>query len=115
VLAELQSALASANRLFEILDGQSEEETGTKEYASGQVQGDVAFEQVDFSYAEEGELIQDLNVDVDPGMKVAIVGPTGVGKSTMINLIMRFYKTDSGQITLDNEPITDYTRSSEVI
>jgi len=112
VLAELQSALASANRLFEILDSPSEEETGTKEYAPGQVQGDVAFEQVDFSYTEEGELIQDLNVEVDPGMKVAIVGPTGAGKSTMINLIMRFYETDSGQITLDNEPITDYTRSS---
>jgi len=112
VLTELQSALASANRLFEVLDGPSEEETGTKEYAPGQVQGDVAFEQVDFSYTENSELIQDLSVDVDPGMKVAIVGPTGAGKSTMINLLMRFYETDSGQITLDEEPITDYTRAS---
>jgi ATP-binding cassette subfamily B protein len=112
VLAELQSALASANRLFEILDGPSEVETGSKEYAPGQVQGDVAFEHVDFSYTSDTELIQDLNVDVEPGMKVAIVGPTGAGKSTMINLIMRFYEIDDGQITLDGEPITNYTRAS---
>lgn len=112
VLAELQSALASANRLFTILDGPTEEETGTKEYAPGQVQGAVAFEDVDFSYNKNVDLIQDLNVEVSPGMKVAIVGPTGAGKSTMINLIMRFYETDAGQITLEGEPITDYTRAS---
>ncbi|HLR92286.1 MAG TPA: ABC transporter ATP-binding protein, partial [Atopostipes sp.] len=112
VLAELQSALASANRLFTILDGPVEEETGTKEFDTDQVQGRVAFEDVDFSYVEDVELIQDLNVDVEPGMKVAIVGPTGAGKSTMINLLMRFYETDAGQITLEGEPITDYTRAS---
>lgn len=112
VLAELQSALASANRLFTILDGPTEEETGTKEYAPGQVQGAVALEDVDFSYNKNVNLIQDLNVEVSPGMKVAIVGPTGAGKSTMINLIMRFYETDAGQITLEGEPITDYTRAS---
>lgn len=112
VLAELQSALASANRLFTILDGPTEEETGTKEYAPGQVQGAVAFEEVDFSYNKNVDLIQDLNVEVSPGMKVAIVGPTGAGKSTMINLIMRFYETDAGQITLEGAPITDYTRAS---
>lgn len=112
VLAELQSALASANRLFEILDGPSEEETGTKEYVHGEMKGKVTFEDVDFSYTSDTELIQDLDVDVEPGMKVAIVGPTGAGKSTMINLIMRFYETDKGFITLDGEPITNYTRSS---
>lgn len=112
VLAELQSALASANRLFEILDGPSEIETGTKEYVPEEVQGEVTFEEVDFSYTKNVDLIQDLNVEVTPGMKVAIVGPTGAGKSTMINLIMRFYETDSGQILLDGEPITDYTRAS---
>lgn len=112
VLAELQSALASANRLFEILDGPSEEETGTKEYIHGEIKGEVTFEDVDFSYTPNTELIQDLNVTVEPGMKVAIVGPTGAGKSTMINLIMRFYETDQGHITLDGEPITNYTRSS---
>jgi ATP-binding cassette subfamily B protein len=112
VLAELQSALASANRLFDILDGPSEEETGTKEYAPNEVEGEVAFENVDFSYTDDTELITDLNVDVEPGMKVAIVGPTGAGKSTMINLLMRFYEPDSGQIVLDGEPITNYTRYS---
>lgn len=112
VLAELQSALASANRLFEILDGPSEIETGTKEYVQGEIKGEVTFEDVDFSYAPDVELLQDLNVAVEPGMKVAIVGPTGAGKSTMINLIMRFYETDKGSITLDGEPITNYTRSS---
>lgn len=112
VLAELQSALASASRLFTILDGPTEEETGTKEYQDGQVKGQVAFEDVDFSYNKNVDLIQDLNVEVSPGMKVAIVGPTGAGKSTMINLIMRFYETDAGQITLEGEPITNYTRAS---
>ena len=112
VLAELQSALASANRLFTILDGPVEVETGNKEYQPGQVKGEVGFEDVDFSYTKDVELIQDLNVEVSPGMKVAIVGPTGAGKSTMINLIMRFYETDAGQITLEGEPITDYTRAS---
>ena len=112
VLAELQSALASANRLFEILDGDVEKETGTKEYVHGEIKGRVTFEDVDFSYTPDTELIKDLNVEVEPGMKVAIVGPTGAGKSTMINLIMRFYETDQGYITLDGEPITNYTRSS---
>lgn len=112
VLAELQSALASANRLFEILDGDVEEETGSKEYVHGEIKGKVTFEDVDFSYTPDTELIKDLNVEVEPGMKVAIVGPTGAGKSTMINLIMRFYETDQGYITLDGEPITNYTRSS---
>lgn len=112
VLAELQSALASANRLFEILDEPSEVETGQKEYKADSIKGEVTFEQVDFSYAPDKELIQDLTVKVEPGMKVAIVGPTGAGKSTMINLIMRFYETDQGHITLDGEPITNYTRSS---
>ncbi|HZK46587.1 MAG TPA: ABC transporter ATP-binding protein [Atopostipes sp.] len=112
VLAELQSALASANRLFEILDGDVEEETGSKEYVHGEIKGKVTFEGVDFSYTPDTELIKDLNVEVEPGMKVAIVGPTGAGKSTMINLIMRFYETDQGYITLDGEPITNYTRSS---
>lgn len=112
VVAELQSALASANRLFEILDGPSESETGIKEYDADDIKGEVTFEQVDFSYTDDTELITDLNVEVKPGMKVAIVGPTGAGKSTMINLIMRFYETDAGDITLDGEPITNYTRAS---
>lgn len=112
VLAEIQSALASANRLFELLDGPVEEETGTKIFEPNTIQGAVAFDQVHFSYTKQTELIKNLTIDVQPGMKVAIVGPTGAGKSTMINLLMRFYETDSGQIMLDGQPITDFTRAS---
>lgn len=112
VLAELQSALASANRLFEILDGSSEKETGEKVYDTQKVTGRVEFDEVDFSYDKTVPLIRDLNVKVTPGMKVAVVGPTGAGKSTMINLLMRFYETDRGDILLDGEPITNYTRES---
>lgn len=112
VLAELQSALASASRLFEVLDAESEKETGTKVYDTEKVAGEISFNEVDFSYVPEVSLIEDLNVDVTPGMKVAIVGPTGAGKSTMINLIMRFYETNQGEIYLDGEPITNYTRDS---
>lgn len=112
VLAELQSALASANRLFEIIDSPVEIETGTKVYSEAGVVGQMAFEGVDFSYTDDVDLIEDLNVEIEPGMSVAIVGPTGAGKSTLINLIMRFYEVDQGDILLDGEPITDYTRGS---
>lgn len=112
VLAELQSALASANRLFEIIDSPIEMETGSKVYGKAEVTGKMAFEGVDFSYTEDTDLIEDLNVKIEPGMSVAIVGPTGAGKSTLINLIMRFYEVDQGDILLDGEPISDYTRAS---
>lgn len=112
VLAELQSALASANRLFEIIDSPIEEETGSKEYGEVGVIGKMVFEGVDFSYTEGVDLIEDLNVAIEPGMSVAIVGPTGAGKSTLINLIMRFYEVDQGDILLDGESIREYTRSS---
>ncbi|MDN6161500.1 MAG: ABC transporter ATP-binding protein/permease [Atopostipes sp.] len=112
VLAELQSALASAERLFEIIDSPVEEETGFKEYDSSLVAGKMSFNDVDFSYTEEESLIEDLNLEIEPGMNVAIVGPTGAGKSTLINLIMRFYELDAGEIVLDGEKIRDYTRSS---
>lgn len=112
VLAELQSALASANRLFEIIDGPVEEETGTNVYDPENIQGEMVFDAVDFSYSKDVPLIEDLSVEVKPGMSVAIVGPTGAGKSTLINLIMRFYEVDDGEILLDGEPITNYTRHS---
>lgn len=111
VLAELQSALASAERLFEMIDSPAEKETGFKEYDSSLVAGKISFNDVNFSYTEES-LIEDLNLEIDPGMNVAIVGPTGAGKSTLINLIMRFYELDEGEIILDGEKIRDYTRNS---
>lgn len=112
VLAELQSALASANRLFEIIDSPIEVETGSKVYSDAGVTGHMVFESVDFSYTDNASLIEDLNVEIEPGMSVAIVGPTGAGKSTLINLIMRFYEVDQGDILLDGEPISEYTRGS---
>lgn len=77
-----------------------------------EVQGKVAFEQVSFSYVPQRPLIRDFSLEVSPGTTVAIVGPTGAGKTTLVNLLMRFYETDRGQITVDDSPITDVTRDS---
>lgn len=112
VLAELQSALASAERIFEIIDSPIEEETGFKKYDPSLVAGKMSFNDVAFSYMEEESLIEDLNLEIESGMNVAVVGPTGAGKSTLINLIMRFYELDKGEIVLDGEKIRDYTRNS---
>lgn len=112
VLAELQSALACAERLFVLMDLEDEPETGLLTLNSEKVEGKIHFNQVDFQYIREKPLIKNLTVSVQPGMRVAIVGPTGAGKSTLINLLMRFYDLDKGQILLDNHPLTDYTRQS---
>lgn len=112
VLAEIQGAFACAERLFEILDQPSEVETGTQQLNADSVEGRVDFQQVDFSYVPDRPLIEDLNLAVKAGQRVAIVGPTGAGKSTLINLLMRFYDVNQGQILLDGTPIMDYTRQS---
>lgn len=112
VLSELQSALACAERLYRILDEEEIAETGAKEVQSEDVEGAVAFEGVQFGYEKGQTLIKNLNISVPAASKVAIVGPTGAGKSTLINLLMRFYPVNKGQILLDGVPITDYTRSS---
>lgn len=112
VLSELQSALACAERLFDVLDQEEEQETGTKLLDSEDVAGKISFEQVSFRYVQDQPLIEDLNLEVKPGMRVAIVGPTGAGKSTLINLLMRFYDLTGGQIKIDDHPITDFTRDS---
>ncbi|MGX7075072.1 ABC transporter ATP-binding protein [Globicatella sanguinis] len=112
VLAEIQGAFACAERLFEILDQPSEVETGTQQLNADSVEGHVDFQQVDFSYVPDRPLIEDLNLEVKAGQRVAIVGPTGAGKSTLINLLMRFYDVNQGQILLDGTPIMDYTRQS---
>ena len=112
VLSELQSALACAERLFDVLDQEEEQETGTKLLDSEDVAGKISFEQVSFRYVQDEPLIEDLNLEVKPGMRVAIVGPTGAGKSTLINLLMRFYDLTGGQIKIDDHPITDFTRDS---
>lgn len=112
VLSELQNALACAERLFDVLDQEEEQETGTKLLDSEDVAGKISFEQVSFRYVQDQPLIEDLNLEVKPGMRVAIVGPTGAGKSTLINLLMCFYDLTGGQIKIDDHPITDFTRDS---
>lgn len=112
VMAELQSALACAERLYTILDEKELVEIGTEELVSGGVLGAIRFEHICFGYEKNKPLIHDLNMTVPAGSKVAIVGPTGAGKSTLINLLMRFYNVDAGKIKLDDRDITDYTRVS---
>ncbi|WP_426806869.1 ABC transporter ATP-binding protein [Streptococcus anginosus] len=112
VMAELQSALACAERLYMILDEKEVVETGKEELTSEAVRGAIRFEHVRFGYEKDKPLIHDLNMTVPAGSKVAIVGPTGAGKSTLINLLMRFYNVDAGKIKLDDRDITDYIRVS---
>ena len=106
----LQSGVASAERVFEVLD--SEEESAEAEFVpSPPVQGRVAFENVTFSYDPDRPLIDELSLVAEPGTTVAIVGPTGAGKTTLVNLIMRFYELNSGRITLDGRDISLMPRS----
>lgn len=112
VMTELQSALACAERLYMILDEKELVEIGKEELTSEAVRGAIRFEHVRFGYEKDKPLIHDLNMTVPAGSKVAIVGPTGAGKSTLINLLMRFYNVDAGKIKLDDRDITDYTRVS---
>lgn len=110
VLAELQSALACADRLFAILSLDSQPDQGKEKLDPASVKGAISFDQVSFSYQSDTPLIEDLDIQVVAGQKVAIVGPTGAGKSTMINLLMRFYDLGAGQILLDGIPISHYSR-----
>ena len=112
VVAELQSAMASARRVFEVID--FEEQTPDAENAAilQNAQGDIEIENVDFSYREDVPLIENLNLRARPGQRVAIVGPTGCGKTTIINLLMRFYDVRGGEIRVDGHPVMDVTRDS---
>ena len=105
----LQSGVASAERVFELLDAEEEPEDSSQARIDGRAEGRVEFRDVSFSYTDD-PLIRDLNLRVEPGQTAAIVGPTGAGKTTLVNLIMRFYDVDSGAITLDGVDIRDYSR-----
>ncbi len=106
----LQSGVASAERVFEVLDAEEQvPEDATPETVT-QARGRVEFEHVSFSYNPDKPLITDLSLVAEPGMTVAIVGPTGAGKTTLVNLIMRFYELNDGRITLDGVDITELTR-----
>jgi ATP-binding cassette subfamily B protein len=101
MLNVLQSGVASAERIFELLDADEQSSDAEATPIEGQLQGRVEFDHVAFSYDPKNPLITDLSLVAEPGQTIAIVGPTGAGKTTLVNLIMRFYELGSGAITLD--------------
>ena len=110
VVTELQNALACAGRIFDLLE--EEPEVAEASETLKDVKGEVDIKNVCFHYDESKKLIEDFNLHVKPGMRVAIVGPTGCGKSTFINLLMRFYDVNAGSISVDGKQIRDITRHS---
>ncbi|HUP28024.1 MAG TPA: ABC transporter ATP-binding protein [Chloroflexia bacterium] len=106
----LQLAVASAERVFELLDESEEIPDSSQPVVISSPRGEVRFEHVSFRYKEDVPLIEEMNIDVKPGQTIAIVGPTGAGKTTLVNLLMRFYEVNSGRITVDGVNITDMTR-----
>ncbi len=107
----MQSGVASAERVFEVLDEPEQVEDPTGAAPQGDGHGRVVFEDVSFSYDPAKPLIEDLDLVVEPGQMVAIVGPTGAGKTTLVNLVMRFYELDSGRITIGGVDITAMSRA----
>lgn len=110
VITEFQNALACAARLFELINEKPQSRDGSRILENAM--GNVTLSNVDFSYSPERTLIQNLNLNVRPGQRIAIVGPTGCGKTTVINLLMRFYDVNSGEISVDGENIQTLTRKS---
>jgi len=106
----MQSGVASAERVFALLDADEEDPGPTAPVRLPQARGEVEFRHVTFRYQPDTPLIEDVSLRVQPGQTVAIVGPTGAGKTTLVNLLMRFYEVDSGQITLDGVDIASMTR-----
>lgn len=112
VITELQNALACASRIFELIEEEPQIPDAEDAHVLEDAQGNVALNDVSFSYKPDQKLIQNFNLSVKPGQRVAIVGPTGCGKTTIINLLMRFYDVDKGCIKVDNTDIRDITRPS---
>lgn len=114
VITELQNALACAARLFELIDAPSEvpDAADAHELTEDEINGKVNIENVEFSYSPDKELIKDFNLSIEKGQRVAIVGPTGCGKTTVINLLMRFYDVNSGKIEVSGYDIRNLTRKS---
>ncbi len=112
VITELQNALACAARIFELIEEPAEQPDARDAVELTQADGRVDIEDVSFSYVPEQHLIEDFNLHVTPGQRVAIVGPTGCGKTTLINLLMRFYDVNSGTISVSGTDIMQMTRSS---
>jgi ATP-binding cassette subfamily B protein len=112
ILADLQSALSAAERIFRIIDEAPETPDIENAIETDDIHGEVKIEHVRFGYVPERVIIKDLSLDVPQGSTVAIVGPTGAGKTTIINLLMRFYDVNAGTIDLDGHEIRNYTRQS---
>ncbi len=112
VVAELQNALACAERLFELVEQKPQTPDCENAHEFSSVEGKVTLNNVAFSYSKEKELIKNLNLSVESGNRVAIVGPTGCGKTTLVNLLMRFYDVDEGKISVDGIDINNATRKS---
>ncbi len=112
ILHEFQSAFSAAERVFRVLDEPCEEQDAEGAVTLGKVQGEVEFEHVDFSYLPEKPVLRDFSLHVKAGQTVAIVGPTGAGKTTVINLLMRFYDANAGEIRIDGHPLKEITRES---
>lgn len=112
VITELQNALACASRIFALIEEKEEPAEAEDAYELEKAEGEISCKQVYFSYVPDKKLIEDFNLNVKPGQRVAIVGPTGCGKTTLINLLMRFYDTNSGTIAVDGHGIQNMTRYS---
>lgn len=112
VITELQNALACARRVFDFIEEEAETEDQKDAPVLSQVQGELKLADVSFSYQPDVSLLEHLDLTVKPGQKIAIVGPTGCGKTTLINLLMRFYDLDGGQILLDGKDISQVTKDS---
>ena len=110
VMTEFQNSIACASRVFELMEEPMESEEEKEIQLPEMIKGEVLFENVSFSYQKDQSLIENFSLEVKPGEKIAIVGPTGSGKSTLINLLMRFYEVDKGNITIDGISIKDMTR-----
>ncbi|MDK4261105.1 ABC transporter ATP-binding protein [Corynebacterium accolens] len=112
MMQQVQSGVASAERVFEFLDAEEQSLEVTSDELAGRARGRVEFQDVDFSYSPEKELITGLNLRVEPGQTAEIVGPTGAGKTTMVNLLMRFYDIDSGRILIDGHDTAHMPRTA---
>ena len=103
--ANIQTAIAGAERIFEVMEAQKEQDNGTEDFEIENVRGNIQFKDIQFSYVPEKQILNGLSLDVQAGQKIAIVGATGSGKTTIVNLLTRFYNIDSGEITVDGRSI----------
>ncbi len=108
----IMTALAGAERIFEIMDAEPEIDTGKNPLTPADIRGEIDFRDIHFSYVPGEEVLRGFNLHVKPGQKIAIVGATGSGKTTVVNLLMRFYEVNSGEITVDGIPITDLPKDT---